>query len=142
MQALLLAALALAAGGWTAGGQTLYDAACAGSLRVERTGTVRSPALDELSGIVASRSRPGTYWVVNDSGGGARVYAIGASGRLRQTVRVIGAPAVDWEDVALGPGPRAGIDYLYLADIGDNLARRRQIEVARIPEPAHSKGPR
>jgi len=126
----------IVAGGSTAAAQTLYDAACAGELAVRRTGIVRSPALDELSGIAASRSRPGTYWVVNDSGGGARVYAIGASGRLRQTVRVTGAPALDWEDVALGPGPSPGRDYLYMADIGDNDARRRQIEVARIPEPA------
>jgi hypothetical protein len=97
---------------------------------------VRSPELAELSGITASRSRPGTFWVVNDSGGGPRVYAIAASGRLRQAVRVTGAPAVDWEDVALGPGPIPGRDYLYVADIGDNDARRRRIELARIPEPA------
>jgi hypothetical protein len=135
----LLAVLALVAGGWTSGGPALYEQACAGSLRVQRTGTIRSQALDELSGIVASRSRPGTYWVVNDSGGGARVYAIGASGRLRQTVRVTGAPATDWEDVARGPGPRHGVDYLYLADIGDNDARRRHVEVARIPEPARGQ---
>lgn len=132
---LLIAALALVAGGWTASAPTLYEAACTGSLGVQRTGTVRSSALGELSGIVASRSRPGTYWVVNDSGGGSRVYAIGASGRLRQTVRVSGAPALDWEDIALGPGPSPGRNYLYVADIGDNDARRRQIEVVRIPEP-------
>jgi hypothetical protein len=126
---------ALVAGGWTTGSPSLYDEACAGGLRVQRTGTVRSPALDELSGIVASRSRPGTYWVVNDSGGGARIYAIGLGGRLRQTVHVDGAPAIDWEDVALGPGPSAGVDYLYVADIGDNDGVRRQIELARLPEP-------
>lgn len=134
--------LVLAAGGWAvaagraAAPQTLYESACAGGLAVQRTGTVRSAALDELSGIAASRSRPGAYWVLNDSGGGARVYAIGVSGRLRQTVRVTGAPALDWEDIALGPGPAPGRDYLYLADIGDNGARRHRIEVARIPEPA------
>lgn len=136
VRALLLTLLAVVAGAGTAAAQPLYDAACAGTLRVQRTGTVRSPALDELSGIAASRSRPGTYWVINDSGGGARAYAIGASGRLRQTVHVTGTPAVDWEDVALGPGPRPGVDYLYVADIGDNAARRRRIELARIPEPA------
>lgn len=137
MLALLgLLSAALVSGGWTAGTQPLYEAACADTLRVERAGTVRSLALDELSGIVASRSRPGTYWVVNDSGGGARLFALGLSGRVRQTVAVTGAPAIDWEDVALGPGPRPGVDYLYVADIGDNDTERRQVEVARVPEPA------
>jgi hypothetical protein len=135
----LLAALALLAGGWTAGPPSLYDAACADQLGVERLGVVRSAALDELSGIVASRRRPGTYWVVNDSGGGPRVYAIGLGGGLRQTVRVDGVPAIDWEDIALGPGPRSGTDYLYIADIGDNDAVREQVEVDRVPEPARGQ---
>ena len=132
-------AVALVAGGWTSGSPSLYEAACAGRLRVQQEGAVRSAALDELSGIVASRRRPGTYWVVNDSGGGARIYAIGLGGGLRQTVRVDGAPAVDWEDIALGPGPSPGIDYLYVADIGDNDAARSKIEVARVPEPARGQ---
>lgn len=134
----LLASLgiALLAGGWTAGARSLYDDACAGRIGVQQAGTVRSPALGELSGIVASRTRPGTYWVVNDSGGAARIHAIGLAGGLRQTVRVDGAPAIDWEDIALGPGPSPGVDYLYVADIGDNNAARSQIEVARLREPA------
>jgi hypothetical protein len=136
VRALLASVLAFVAGGWTAGPQPLYEAACDGRLRVERTGTVRSPALDELSGIVASRSRPGTYWVVNDSGGGPRIYAIGLTGRLLQAVRIRAAPTLDWEDLALGPGPSPGVDYLYAADIGDNDAVRRQVELARVPEPA------
>jgi hypothetical protein len=40
--------------------------------------------------------------------------------------------------MAIGPGPQAGEDYLYLGDIGDNAAAREEIDVYRIVEPAPS----
>jgi len=46
-----------------------------------------------------------------------------------------GASAVDWEDMAIGPAP-GGRSYLYLADIGDNSARRMSIRVYRVLEPS------
>jgi hypothetical protein len=49
---------------------------------------------------------------------------------------VTGAKAVDWEDLAAGPGPETGRSYLYIGDIGDNDEERAQITVYRIPEPA------
>lgn len=113
----------------------LYEAACAGELRTERVGRVSAPALDELSGVAASRRRPGVLWVANDSGAEARVYAIATGGRLLQTVAVSAAAAVDWEDLALGPGPERGASYLYAADIGDNDTRRATVDVYRFREP-------
>jgi hypothetical protein len=41
----------------------------------------------------------------------------------------------DVEDIAIGPGPTTGVDYLYLGDIGDNNASRREIQIVRFPEP-------
>ena len=41
----------------------------------------------------------------------------------------------DLEDIAIGPGPEKGVDYLYLGDIGDNDERRREIRVVRFAEP-------
>jgi hypothetical protein len=46
-----------------------------------------------------------------------------------------GASAQDWEDMALGPGPAAGVDYLFAGDIGDNGATRPEIVVYRVLEP-------
>jgi hypothetical protein len=85
---------------------------------------------------VASRRQPGVLWVHEDSGGGARVYAIRTNGRLVASVELDGADALDWEDIAIGPGPSPGGDFLYVADIGDNDARRRTVTVYRFPEPA------
>jgi hypothetical protein len=102
-------------------------------------GTLESDALSEVSGIVASARNPGVYYVHNDSGDSARFFAIDRQGRTLAEVVLSGATAVDWEDIALGPGP-GGESYVYLGDVGDNNARvggtpRASIEVHRIREP-------
>ena len=67
--------------------------------------TVQDPVLDEVSGVVASRVHPPVLWVHNDSGGKPAVYAIAPDGTSLGAYRVDGARAVDWEDIAVGPGP-------------------------------------
>jgi hypothetical protein len=97
--------------------------------------TLEERALNESSGIVASRRNPGLFWTHNDSGGGPFVYAFDREGRRRGTFRVEGARAYDWEDIAAGPGPARGQTYLYAGDIGDNDAERESVVVYRFPEP-------
>lgn len=99
-------------------------------------GRVDDATLTELSGIVGSQRTPGWYWVHNDSGDEARVYAIDATGRVGARFQLAGAAARDWEDLAIGPGPVAGTSYLFLGDIGDNREERRTITVWRVAEPA------
>jgi len=96
-------------------------------------GTLASPDLVEVSGIAASALHPDVYYVHNDSGDGARLFAIDASGKERGRFDVDGAFAVDWEDAAAGPCPEGRC--VYLADIGDNLAKRSSCTVYRVPEP-------
>ena len=36
-----------------------------------------------------------------------------------------GATNVDWEDIAVGPGPAVGTSYLYVADTGNNNNPKR-----------------
>lgn len=92
-------------------------------------------AIDESSGIVASRRNPDLFWTHNDSGDGPFLYAFDRQGRKRGTWRVAGASADDWEDIASGPGPQQGQSYLYVGDIGDNGKDRREIVVYRVAEP-------
>jgi hypothetical protein len=70
----------------------------------------------------------------NDSGGGPFVYATDLGGANLGSFE-IDAPAFDWEDMAIGPGPDPLVDYLYLGDIGDNLHFRPSATVHRVPEP-------
>jgi hypothetical protein len=104
-------------------------------------GTLAHAALDEASGLVASRINPGVLWLHNDSGDSARLFAVNPDGSDAGVVRVSGAEAVDWEDIAIGPGPRAGVSYLYIADIGDNSAVRKSVQIYRIAEPKLRGGP-
>ncbi len=99
-------------------------------------GELEDKALDESSGIVASRRNPNLFWTHNDSGDGPFLYAFDRTGGKRGTWRVTGADALDWEDIAAGPGPQKGQSYLYIGDIGDNGKERREIIVYRVAEPA------
>ncbi len=114
----------------------LFQAACNGDLQGNVAGSVESTALTETSGAAASRANPGVLWAHNDSGDTPRVFAMTSSGHHLSWFQLAGASAVDWEDMAIGPGPQPGQSYLYLADIGDNNHVRTSIVVYRVPEPA------
>jgi len=97
--------------------------------------TLEDPAVTEASGIAASRLHRGIYWTHNDSGDGPAVYAFDGRGRSYGRWTVPSAGNIDWEDIAVSPGPERGQWYLYVADIGDNSRRRDAVIVYRIPEP-------
>jgi hypothetical protein len=96
---------------------------------------VNSPDVVEASGLASSRADEDFLWIHNDSGDSARVFSIDRQGNHHATFTLAGAEAIDWEDMAIGPGPEAGVSYLYLADSGDNAAVREGIVVYRVPEP-------
>lgn len=100
-----------------------------------RLANLESQSIKESSGIAASRRNANIFWTHNDSGDGPFVYAFDRQGKHRGVWRVVGAEAVDWEDMAIGPGPRRGRPYLYLADIGDNSKKRDRITIYRVAEP-------
>ena len=97
--------------------------------------TLEDAAVDESSGVAASRLTPGVYWTHNDSGDGPYLYAFDVRGRSYGRWTVPGARNIDWEDIAMGPGPRAGLPYLYIGDIGDNGRKREDVAVYRVAEP-------
>lgn len=110
-----------------------WAAAADGGEDPREVGRLRLKQLDEVSGIVASRVQPDVLWMHND-GDAKYVYAVRPSGQLVARVRL--RPGIrDLEDIAIGPGPQAGRDYLYLGDIGDNDERRPEIRVWRFAEP-------
>lgn len=105
------------------------------------TAVLASPRLTESSGIVASGRAPGVFWSHNDSGDGPFLYATDLAGRDLGAVRVAGAGALDWEDVAAGPCFVAPGRCFYVGDIGDNRARRPYVVIYRVPEPEPPRGP-
>jgi hypothetical protein len=102
-----------------------------------QTGTVQNAAINEASGIAASRKNANVLWVHDDSGNPAQVLPMTPAGTNLGTYTVSGTTNIDWEDIAVGPGPVTG-QYLYIGDIGDNNAIRPNISVYRVPEPTVS----
>ena len=100
----------------------------------ELIGTVTDKRLPEISGIAASQSNKGIFWVHNDSGDRARVYAIDQTGKFVAEYTVPGATNIDWEDISLWR-KADGSSYLFLADIGDNDRKRDHLVIYRIKEP-------
>ncbi len=96
-------------------------------------GKLANSAIDEASGLVASRVHPGVYYVHNDSGDSPRFFAIDHAGQDLGQFNVVDAKAVDWEDLALGPCD--GGHCLFLGDFGDNGESRTDYVIYRLPEP-------
>ncbi|BCG58252.1 sugar-binding protein [Paenibacillus sp. URB8-2] len=109
-------------------------------------GSFNTDLIHESSGLAASRQNANVLYTHNDSGDIARFFAVNTSGNLLGIYQLDGATATDWEDMAVGPGPVAGVNYVYLGDIGDNSSNRNgttrpNVAIYRTPEPTVSNPP-
>ncbi len=117
---------------------------------VRMIGKVAHAPINEMSGIVKSRRFDGVYWVHNDSGDVARLFAVNRMGEviithfLQQSyygetlqagkeewpgLEVLLAVNQDWEDIAVDD------EYVYIADLGNNGNARRDMGVYVLHEP-------
>ncbi len=112
--------------------------------------TVLHPPLNEISGIVRSRTYPDVWWVHNDSGDEARLFAINAKGQPIMPawrtdkyfgqefeegkepwpgIEMLNSSNGDWEDITIDDG------RLYIADMGNNGNARRDLGFYVVNEP-------
>lgn len=98
---------------------------------------MRLADLPEASGLVASRTTGGRFWLHNDSGK-PELFAVDAKGKAAGRVALAGASLEDWE--ALTTGPCDGGTCLYVGDIGDNDAKRAHVVIYRLLEPGNAGG--
>ena len=91
--------------------------------------------LHEISGIAASLKYTGVLYLHEDNGHCNHLYLTNEKGEDLGRLTVAGSYNRDWEDIAVGPGPSPEHSYIYIADIGDNHAWRRTLQIYRLPEP-------
>jgi len=100
-------------------------------------GVNKNHSLEEASGIVESVRNPGYLWAHNDSGNPPELFLLdGKTAKTKKVYRFAGISNRDWEDITLGI--EDGVPYLYVGDIGDNLARYEFKYIYRTAEPALS----
>jgi hypothetical protein len=97
-------------------------------------GDLTTPLLSEASGLAPSRRSPGVVWTHNDSGEPV-LFTSNLEGEPLGVYTLQGAELRDWEDMALGPGPKPGTDYLHVGDIGDNNEEYSSVTIYRVAEP-------
>ncbi|RYG33033.1 MAG: PE-PGRS family protein, partial [Chitinophagaceae bacterium] len=100
--------------------------------------TVKAGDIDEASGIADSKLNPGYLWVHEDGGRPNEISLLSHSGSFLKKISIPAAVNKDWEDMAIASGPVAGVNYIYLADIGNNDLVYPQHCIYRFAEPSLS----
>jgi hypothetical protein len=104
----------------------------------EKIARVEHAPISEMSGIVKSATYEDVWWVHNDSGDEARLFAIDSEGKVIQPTwlkgewkghQVLGAFNVDWEDLAISDG------RIYIGEVGNNGNARRDLGIYVLNEP-------
>ncbi len=103
-----------------------------------RKGSI-SKKIAEASGLVASVANPGYYWTHNDGENPAEVFLIDDKAEIVMTCKLANVANRDWEEIAVGPGLQESKSYLYVGDIGDNVAEFPYKIIYRFEEPLLSK---
>jgi hypothetical protein len=89
----------------------------------------------EISGIAISQKYQGHIWGINDSGNGSVLYLYDTeNANLKKLFILSDLSNTDWEDLTIGTG-LSGNTHLYIADMGDNEAKRDEYAVYKIEEP-------
>jgi len=120
-----------------------------GGFSPEVIASITSKPISEVSGMAKSIGYENTYWVVNDSGNEARLFAINregnnviptfsrfsyfgeekVDGKEQWTgFRVLYAENTDWEAMTIDE------NYLYVGDTGNNLNNRRDLGIYLLSE--------
>ena len=99
-------------------------------------GRLENPKIVEASGLARSQREAGVLWIMNDDGK-PRLYALDLSGADVGKVDLGKADNRDWEDLA--SFKLDGDPYLLVADIGDNLGRRKKVTLYIAKEPKTSR---
>jgi len=92
--------------------------------------------LHGASGMADAMNFSDAVWVHNDHD--PQLFLLGYDGTLLKTVTFAGE-SIDWEDMTSGPGPEDNVNYLYIAETGDNAEIKKDYFIYRFPEPTEGQ---
>ena len=122
---------------------TLLSASAHSQDTLELVTRLDHPGLSEVSGMTAS-GWPNVFWVHNDSGDEARLFAINSDGKVLMPgylasryqsepwpgLKILNAWNVDWEDITRAPD-----GTVFVTDLGNNGNARRDLGIYVLAEP-------
>jgi len=106
---------------------------------LEPYGTIQFNEIDECSGFVKSSNFSDVFWMHNDSGDKARIFAVRKDGTLikskntndvYQGIEITSAQNQDWEDITVDD-----TGNLIIADSGNNRNLRKNLCIYFVKEP-------
>lgn len=103
----------------------------------KKLGELKSKRLNEVSGLAASVANENMLWALNDSGNEAEVYLIDRETNIKRTYVLKGVKNRDWEEITVSRDPISGKNYVYVGDIGDNMAVYPYKYIYRFEEPEY-----
>lgn len=101
--------------------------------RTHDVATFSDPEINESSGLVRSVLYADCFWTHNDSGDRPRVFLVDKSGNTLVRLRIDGAKAIDWEDIAIVK--HESKSWLVIGDIGGNAQPRDTVTLYIVAEP-------
>ncbi len=93
--------------------------------------------LDGASGLTDAINFNNAVWIHNDHD--PNLYLVSYEGQLLRKIPFHGYSR-DWEDIASGPGPEQNVNYIYIAETGDNREIYPDYYIYRFPEPGQNQG--
>jgi len=89
-------------------------------------------SLNEVSGIEKFPNQD-VIWTINDSRNPPEIYSYSLERKkLVKTIRLLNAPNMDWEDLAISPD-----GTLYVGDFGNNASNRTDLSIYAISQPGN-----
>jgi hypothetical protein len=96
--------------------------------------TLKRSGIREVSGIAMSAINKGILYIHEDNGHKGFIHLTDSTGDYRGKLILHKVRNKDWEDISVAPGPDKRSSYIYIADIGDNKAKREQVVIYRFKE--------
>lgn len=136
---LLLLAVGAAPAAWSGDAVKSVELPGIGPVDLEPYSALDAQASIEPSGMVKSRTWPGVFWSLNDSGDIPRLFPVFKNGDLYNTeeyvnhdgVMVSDGANVDWEDIAID-----GAGHIIIGDVGNRaINNRRDFCLIHVLEP-------